>query len=164
MSIPSAIRHPWLSIRQCARKAQARLRGNIATALLVLLFGLSLSEPLLCVIHCQIWLPIAYHNYHAAMHHDHHAQVQATAQSSTYQATNTAADGSSSMPVCATFGPTGSPMPLYVPPSPVHDLVLTLLSVGILLLFANSLPVLAPSAPPQLAPPRLFRPPKFALA
>jgi len=39
-----------------------RLRSARATVALLVLLTLSLGEPLLCIIHCQIWLPIAYSN------------------------------------------------------------------------------------------------------
>src|SRR2546423_82987 len=55
-------RHAW----------HARLRRERAAVALLVLLTLGLGEPLLCILHCQIWLPIAYHSYFAAQHrHDH---------------------------------------------------------------------------------------------
>lgn len=163
MTIPSVFANPWRSMRRRAHSVFGRLRGRLPTCFLALLFGLSLSEPLLCVIHCQIWLPIAYRNYHAAMHHDHH--TRAIAQSGFARAAATVGTSSTSMPQCTSFGPAGSQIPFYVPPSPVHDLAPALLSVAIILLMlAIALPARPPLAPPQLAPPRLLRPPKLTFA
>ena len=165
MTIPIAIPALWRSIRRRYHGARAWLRSRIATCLLALLFGLSLSEPLVCVIHCQIWLPIVYRNYHAAMHHEHHARAHANSPLTPVGTSAHAGDVSGSIPPCAGFGPAGSPNPFYVPPAPIHDLVPALLGISImLLLLAIALPPSSPVGPPQLAPPRLLRPPKTTRA
>ena len=165
MTIPIAISDLWRAIRRFYRGARAWLRSRIATCLLALLFGLSLSEPLVCVIHCQIWLPIVYRNYHAAMHHEHHARTHANSPLTPMGLSAPAGNVSGSIAPCARFGPVGSPSPFYVPPSPIHDLVPALLGISImLLLLAIALPPSSPVGPPLLAPPRLLRPPKTPLA
>src|SRR5262245_47635147 len=77
-------------VRQQARAWRARLRRDWTAIALLVLFSLSLAEPLACIIHCQIWLPLAFHDYFAAQHQHHHHAHQFVRQTSDPTPTNTA--------------------------------------------------------------------------
>jgi len=148
-------------------------RERAAVALLVLL-TLGLGEPLLCIIHCEFWLPMAYHSYFAAQHpHNHaghHAQLndEATtpATAAAASATSIRAAEESAATSCFMQGGlgTGAPVPFHVPPSPVHDMLPTLLLVLILVLLIHARPLAPPGDPPPAPISLLFRPPIFRTA
>src|SRR5215510_10486683 len=67
------IRDTW---RQIRRRWRARFRRNRTTIALLLLLLLSPGKTLLCIFHCQFWLPIMFPSYFAAPHtHHHHGNV-----------------------------------------------------------------------------------------
>jgi hypothetical protein len=153
--------HAW-RLRLCRERA--------AVALLVLL-TIGLGEPLLCIIHCEFWLPMAYHSYFAAQHpHTHaHAGLHIQVSDEVALPTITSAAGATSVRAAeapagiACFmqaGPgTGAPVPFHVPPSPVHDMLPTLLLVLLLLLLTHARPLAPPGDPPRAPVCLLFRPP-----
>ena len=61
----TTIRDLW---RRARRLCRVRLRSKRTAIALLLLIVLMPGESLLCIIHCQIWLPIAFHSYFAAQH------------------------------------------------------------------------------------------------
>src|SRR5581483_8149979 len=161
------IRHNWGRIRRRWHAWRARLRRDRATLTLALLLTLGLGEPLLCIVHCQIWLPIALHSYFAAQHQHmhHHGQVhtgastidQAPAPDSGVAIVGTAP---ADLPMCTLQGGTGSgSSPLYIPPSPVHEMILALPALLLALLMIGIRRPAPPGRPPRLcyAPP--LRPP-----
>lgn len=140
--------------RRCAA-LRARLRRGQAAIALVALLALSLGEPLLCIAHCQIWLPLAFQSYFGAQHqHHHHAAADAAG---THTAAALAAAPAQPEPCAMADGGAGAPF--HVPPSPVHDMVATLivLIVVVRLLFAHQ--VSPPGDPPAPLLPPLLRPP-----
>jgi hypothetical protein len=170
VQIRATIRSYYGQVRRAYRALRARLRSaRAAVALLVLL--LSLGEPLLCIVHCQIWLPIAYHSYSAAQHsyahhahHAHHGSANAT------MSDNTAAAGGAilvSAPLSASVpsyfmlraAANRDGVPFHVPPSPVHDLLPTLVALIVLVLLMSIRPAAPPGDPPRILHPPQLRPP-----
>jgi hypothetical protein len=137
---------------------RARLRRDRAAIALLLLLTLGVFEPLICIIHCQVWLPFALRSYFAAQHqhHNHTAGIAATPGAPLVSASL----GVGAAPLlgqswCFMDGGHGNapgqlPGP---PPSPIHEMipVLTLL-FGVVLFMIKYL-----TAPP-LGPPRVFVP------
>src|SRR5690242_14035347 len=58
-------------IARLSRAARAQLRCGLRHMISTLLIGISLGGPLLCILHCQVWLPLML-GQHAAMAHHHH--------------------------------------------------------------------------------------------
>jgi hypothetical protein len=149
------------------RALRARLRREGAAVGLLVLLTLGLGEPMLCILHCQIWLPSAYQGYfdpqgqHA--HHNHHS-MSASAPAA-------AADTGGSLlspshapalePGCLMSHAAGdqSGMPFHVPPSPIHDVLPIILTLSIIILALYARPAASPRDPPDRACPPLLRPP-----
>ena len=151
-----------------------------------LLIGISLGEPLLCILHCQVWLPLML-GQHAAMAHHHHmpgmdmstmgmADMAGMSMSTMDMSTvDMAGMGISSMDVgsndpaapamaCHIRGTAGSDAPFHIPPSPVHELILAFMLTSVVLLLSHHLPEEMAAYPPNpfIAPP--FQPPRpFAM-
>jgi len=166
----STTAHSWY--RQCRRQwraLRARLRHQRAAIGLAVLLSLSLGEPLLCIVHCQIWIPFAYQSYFAAQRpHDHHAHTAHSGPSLAAELptrtigglpVNAAAPaaGSSYFMNCTVQG--ASDTPFHVPPSPVHDILPALTAVIAFVLISHTRPAAAPGDPPNIAPSLLLRPP-----
>jgi hypothetical protein len=139
---------------------RVRLLSGRAAVALLLLFTLGLGEPVLCIIHCQIWLPIAFHSYfaaqHAHMHHHNLAGVTAApAEPPVARIAGAAAiapTASTDSPTCAfQSGSSSGSSPFYIPPSPVHDAI-----PALLLLLLVSLVVAAHPPPLAARPPHVF--------
>lgn len=148
----------WGRARRLYRHVQARLRRSSTVLLLLLVLGL--GEPLLCIIHCDVWLPLfqTLHVQHttASVHNHYHHHGAASAQG---QAHSAQPEARAALPEACAMRPDGSvPTPL-TPPSPIHDLLLTaLVLLGALLLCALQAPSppLRPrqrSEPPPAPPP-----------
>ena len=167
MRSAETIRAVW----QHLRAIRGRLRRERAALALLALIAIGLGEPLLCIVHCQIWLPIALHGYFSAQHahqHDHahmammSADQQAAAQNGAALIEATAEPTGST---CAMLGGAGQgSAPPHVPPSPVHEALPALL----LLLFVAPLvgmrPCAPPGDPPWISSRPLLRPPILSLA
>jgi hypothetical protein len=54
------------------RQGNARLRKNSSGIILMLAFAVSIGEPLICMVHCSIWLPWFYHSTSMAAHQHMH--------------------------------------------------------------------------------------------
>jgi hypothetical protein len=165
VQIRATIRGYYCRARRAYRALCARLRhARVAVALLVLL-TLALGEPLLCIIHCQIWLPIAYHSYFAAQHaHMHHrsSNVMMSAEAASASgATFVSSPLPISDPSCFMLRAAGNQggVPFHVPPSPVHDLLPTLVVLIMLVLLTSVRPAAPPGDPPQIAHSPRLRPP-----
>jgi hypothetical protein len=166
--IRAAIRH-WYrqSVRQ-GRALRARLRREGVVVSLLALLTLGLGEPLLCILHCQVWLPSAYQGYFSPhAQHDQHTQHQ-HGMSATVPAA--ASDGSSVVvsphasaidPGCFMAHAAGdqSGVPFHVPPSPIHDVLPSVLIFSIALLMLYTHPASPPGDPPDRTCPPLLRPP-----
>jgi len=140
-----------------------RLRSARAAVALLVLLTLSLGEPLLCIIHCQIWLPIAYHGSFAGQHaHMHHASstvmaAQATSADDAILISPLPATNASCFMLRAAGAHDGGPF--HVPPSPVHDILPTLVALIMLVWLTSTRPVAPPGDPPRTAHPPRLRPP-----
>ena len=132
---------------------------------LQVLFALSLGEPLACIIHCQIWLPLAFHDYFAAQHqHEHHQHthqiVQQAPDPTPIDTAGLYSTDTSTALLCGMPGMgAGSNAPFYVPPSPVHDMLLAPALFFVILLLLGARPAAPPGDPPPIFLPRPLRPP-----
>jgi hypothetical protein len=136
-------------------------------ALLVLL-TLGLGEPLLCILHCQVWLPAAYSRYYAAQHQHMHHHMAGMAMSMDMPMDMSTGDAPAAERAPAPAHPQaencfmqrgGMPVPFHVPPSPIHDL-LPVLALVILALQRMYRQLAAPPGdPPSPAVGTLLRPP-----
>lgn len=167
MQIRATIRRYSSRARRAYRALRTRLRSARAAVALLVLLTLSLGEPLLCIIHCQIWLPIAYHSYFASQHaHMHHQHMQ-HGSSHMMPAEPASADaiGVSPLPAsdesCFMLRAAGNHdgAPFHVPPSPVHDLLPTLVMMLMLVWLTSARPAAPPGAPPRMSHPPQLRPP-----
>jgi hypothetical protein len=145
---------------------RAWLRRERAVLALVAVLALGLGEPLLCIFHCQVWLPIALQNSLIGQHHHDHARhLQALAADTVAPAVSTAfvtqQPAEVMRPHC--FMQSGSRpdsgAPFHVPPSPVHDAipVIAIFMFGLFLLSVR--PPTPTGDPPRRAAPPLLRPP-----
>ena len=165
MQISTTIRSYYGQVRRAYGALRARLRSARAAVALLALLTLSLGEPLLCIIHCQIWLPIAYHSYFAAQHaHMHHPTSNAMmpAEAATASgATFVSSPLSDSDPSCFMQRAAGNRdgVPFHVPPSPVHDLLPTLVVLLMLVLLTSLRPAAPPGDPPHITHSPRLRPP-----
>jgi hypothetical protein len=154
-------RNILLHVKRELHAWRVRLRSRRAAVTLLLLLTFGLGEPILCIIHCQIWVPIALQNYlaaqHAHMHHHHHIQgVAAPADQSNVPAAGAAAIASTrsaNVSTCA-FQSGSDSSPIHIPPSPVHDAI-----PAVLLLLLVSFAVGARPGPLPANPPHVFYPP-----
>jgi hypothetical protein len=156
----------WHRASRLWRVWRRRLRRDRAALALFVLLTLGVFEPLICIIHCQIWLPIVLHSYFAAQHqHEHHnhtAGMVATPGAPLVSASL----GVGAAPLlgqswCFMDGGQGDapgqlPGP---PPSPIHEMIpaLTLL-FGVVLFIIAYLTAL-PLGPPRVFVPIPLRPP-----
>lgn len=159
------IRSYYGQVKRAYRALRARLRrARVAVGMLVVLM-LALGEPLLCIVHCQIWIPFTYQSYfatqHAHMHHtSSHAMVSAetvTARSAAFGASPLPASDSSCFMLRAAGNHDGAPF--HMPPSPVHDLLPTLVMLIMLVLLTSIRPATASHDPPNVPRPLPLRPP-----
>lgn len=156
MRTTSTIRATWGTVRRRWRAWRGRLRRDRAALALAVILSLALFEPLLCIVHCQLWMPFALRSYFGA-EHQHHMHTQMASMATMSAPANTAATLLASLDVPAMDctihigAPSGSP--LSPPPSPVHEMLLTM----VLSIFIVLLVVVHPSAP-LTGPPRVFVP------
>jgi len=148
------------------RAWRARLRRLRARVALLAIFTLGLSGPMICILHCQLWLPLAFHSYFAAQHQHVHYQHMHMAQASDPAPSTVAGamvqpTSDQGMPLCAWYiqNGTGSDVPFYVPPSPVQDMVAPITLLLIVLLLISIAPAAPPGDPPQFLAPPPLRPP-----
>jgi hypothetical protein len=161
----------WRAVQRRWSAMRRRLRRERAAVTLMVLLTLGLGEPLLCIIHCQIWLPIAFNSYFAAQHrHDHHhhpmtagaTHAGLTAAGSTHAAT-VASPAPADMTECQLGGGSGS-VPFHVPPSPVHDMIPALAVLSLVPLLIRAYLTAPPGDPPRIFLPPRLRPPIFLSA
>ncbi|HMO57399.1 MAG TPA: hypothetical protein PKA05_16585 [Roseiflexaceae bacterium] len=119
-------------------------RRSAGCALFVVL-TVGLFEPLLCILHCHVWLPNMLHEHAAAQPHQHQHQPALAADPDP--------TGKAHL-LCPMTSAASTGHPFYMPPSPVHD---ALLLAALLLVQLVRLGV-RPSAP-ALHPPRISFPP-----
>lgn len=151
----SAFMQAWhRRARRFRRTVRARLRRDGATAALLVVLALGLGEPLACIIHCQFWLPILLHTLAPA--HHHHVHALAAPGASERILTDDSATTLPGMASCLVRqGPlTDSDLPIPVPASPVHEMVLAIVASLAVSLLISILP-----APPSVDPPPISYPP-----
>ena len=151
----TAIRRSWRWVRHQWRAWRSYQRRTHAAFALVALLSLGVFEPLICIIHCQFWLPFALQNYFASQHHHHHMQLAGVAgATSTTHPPGAAVISAATQPDgCPLYRGNSSGAPISPPPSPVHEVTLPLmLLVLVVLLVAVQL------TPPLTGPPRVFIP------
>lgn len=150
--------------RRLYRQVRSRLRRS--STLLLLVAVLSLGEPLLCIVHCDVWLPLLQTlrlQHTTASVHDHYQHHDARpAQGHAHAARPEAGARDAQPSVCALHLGGPGPAPL-TPPSPIHDLLLTALApLGAVLLYVFHCPC-APQRPRPRAEPPPSPPPIPAL-
>lgn len=158
----------WFNtLANCWRRLRAwcaRTRPSRALPVLLLALIVSVGEPLLCILHCQIWLPLTFGHYLALQHqhHQHMAGMDMPGLAVGAQAGSSAVRAASPSLACQMRGETGAGVPFHVPPSPLHDLLFTasiLLPLALLARRGAARPPRAPPPlffPPPLPPPRPF--------
>lgn len=138
----------------------ARVRRDRAALMLGVLLALSVGEPLLCIAHCDLWLPFlissAQASPHQGMHHSHAQMASNQTPAATAGVTViqrlSAPEGAS---LCALPLAGDSSVPFHVPPSPVHELTLAGLAIVLVALALSARQRVAPPYPP---PARFYRP------
>jgi hypothetical protein len=167
VQISATIRSYSSRARRALRALRMRLRSARATVALLVLLTLGLGEPLLCIVHCQIWLPIAYHSYFAAQHaHMHHGSQHVMSDTAgiangALLASPLPGNDASCFMLRADGNHDGAPF--HVVPSPVHDILPTLMALLMLIWLTSARPAAPPDDPPRIAyPPRLRPPIPFA--
>ncbi len=162
----SVLSLPTLGPRRLARRVRrlpARFGHAAVAALVVLLLGF--LEPLACVLHCQLFLPLMAHHLASAGHthaHLHASQAPGVGgEGSGFGAVNLAgpahifADSPAAPPGqdCFHGGPIGGPG--VTTPAPYHEMALALALVAFLFLLLWRVS----PAPPGDPPPVFLRPP-----
>lgn len=165
MPISVKIRGYYSQFRRAYGAFRSRLRRARLSVALLGVLTLALGEPLLCIIHCQIWIPFAYQSYFAAQHaHMHHTTSDALMSAEAATARNAAlvvAPLPAGDPSCFLMRAAGdhNGIPVYVPPAPVHDLLPTLVVLILLVLLTSIHSAAAPRDPPNVPHPLPLRPP-----
>jgi hypothetical protein len=156
--IRSTIRSMWRSARYQWRAWRGRCRGRAVVALVALL-SLGLFEPLLCIIHCQFWMPFALQQYAAPQHHHHLMMNMGDMAGMAHASSSPLAPSAVSPAGCSLNSGHSSGVPILPPPSPVHEVVLALVPLlPVLLLIAVHLGA-ALTGPPRVCIPVPLRPP-----
>ena len=160
------IRRSCSRIRRAYHAFRARLRRARVSVALLAMLTLALGEPLLCIIHCQIWMPFAYQSYFSAqpahMHHHMPGMIMPD-EAATTAATATVVvspmpEGEVSCFMLRADGNHGG-VPLHVPPSPIHDLLPSLALLILLMLLTGRHTAAALRDPPNAPHPLQLRPP-----
>jgi hypothetical protein len=143
----------WRAWRQRVR------RGRAALALLLLL-ALGVFEPLLCVIHCYVWLPLVAQPDAASHQHDHMHMAGAHAAPLAASAGDAALGQPQTLPDgCSLHFGSQSGMPEPPLPQAVHEMILPLLLLAALILLVALRPSTPLTGPPHLFIPVPLRPP-----
>jgi hypothetical protein len=136
------------------------LRRDRAALALAVTLSLAVFEPLLCIVHCQLWMPFALRSYFGAQHQHHHMHTQAASAASTPAPADAAlAQMAAPAAGCTIHAGYPSGSPLSPPPSPVHETLLTLVLPIFIVLLAVAYPSLPQTGPPRVFVPVPLRPP-----
>jgi hypothetical protein len=151
------MRNSWRWIRHRWRAWHSRRRRDHAVVALAALLSLGVFEPLLCIFHCQFWMPFVLHSYFSTQHHHHMMAAGADMNDADMAGmvhTPVALIRGAALPDgCPLYRGHSSDAPIPPLPSPVHEVTLTLL----LLIFVVLLMALQPPAP-LTGPPHVFIP------
>jgi hypothetical protein len=148
----------WRAWRRRCRRDQAALT-------LFALLSLAVFEPLLCILHCQVWIPFVLQNYFTTQHHHHHMMASAADMDDADMAGMVHISGASTAHVtaqpdgCPFYRGHSSGVPIPVPPSPVHEVTLPLLLLVLMVLLAAMQPATPLTGPPRVFIPVPLRPP-----
>lgn len=145
-------------------RSRGWVRRNCSNMMLVALVAVSLGESLLCILHCDIWLPLML-SQHRAMAHHHMAGMDMDMDMSGMMMPDMAADPTPVDRSTCHFRTTGgAQVPFHVPPSPIHEtLPIFILAVMLIIVVRRYTPARS-VAPPQPFLPPPFQPPRpFAL-
>jgi hypothetical protein len=127
------------------------------------MLSLAVFEPLLCIVHCQLWMPFAERSYFGAQHQHHHIHIQAASTASAPALANAADPALIQVAApaagCAIHMGSPSGSPLSPPPSPVHETLLTLVLPIFIILLAVAYPSAPLTGPPRVFVPVRLRPP-----
>lgn len=144
----------WLGTWRRWRAWRAGLRRDQVAVALGLLLTIGVGEPLLCVLHCQVWMPFAHRSYFSAQHQHHSTHGGMAAPELAAQPLIGQPSG------CFTLWAGGDArVPTYVPPSPVRDLLLALPIACAMIVRSYAHSMRPPPGPPHLACPPPLRPP-----
>jgi hypothetical protein len=130
LSLTTQLRAP-ARVRRALARAAGRARHAGAAGAAALALALALLEPVLCIVHCSLWLPAAYGAHHAAGHHHPGPHAGHAAHAA---AAEDARAAEPSPDAACHLRPAGaaSDAPYHVPPSPVREalpvLIATLLA------------------------------------
>lgn len=159
------MRAVWKQTRRCLRVLRARLRQRRAVVALILLLALGVGEPLVCILHCEVWLPMALQSLMAGQHQHqhHHGMAHADAGADAPVEAGVVLRPLTEAPLATCFmrprSDTPSDAPLPLPPSPVHEMIVA--ASVVLVLAQRSARYLAdpPRGPPGMRLPPPLRPP-----
>jgi hypothetical protein len=152
----------WRRLARTWRAWRRHVRRDRAAVAFLALLSLGLFEPLLCILHCQLWMPSAAEGYSASHeHHQHHMhRAGASATLAPAPEANVAIGLPAVLPDGCSFhlGPqSGSPeQPL---PLAFHEMFLPLPLLAALILFLAMQPSAPPAGPPRVFIPVPLRPP-----
>jgi hypothetical protein len=153
------------AVRWALRQWRARLRSDGAAIALLVLMLFGVGEPLLCIAHCYLWLPVASPSS-VATHHHHLGATNAQPAAASLLTTDVVSvlpAGENPTPACYLHNGTGqdSNDPFSISPQPFHEMVPPLLLLLIPLLLIISRLVVPPGDGPRvfIRPP--LRPPIY---
>jgi hypothetical protein len=139
-------------------------RQRAALTLAALLLTVALGEPLMCIIHCDFWLPRAFGHYLAGQQHHQHQHHHNMGAEQAITAPGAAAiapapAGASALCFSHIGHGGGSEAPFHMPPSPIHELLPMTLALLVVALAVMRCLVAPPGDPPIVFIPPLLRPP-----
>ena len=154
--MPSALLHNqrlacWRRLRRCRNS----LRPSRHLAMLLVALVVCLGETLLCVVHCQVWLPLLLSQHAAQPMHHHTPGMPMGGLASASAGGEPASDAAT----CHLRGAGGADVPFHVPPAPVHDLLPGFALALPLLALARRIRPAPPGRPSRFCPPPPLRPP-----
>ena len=169
MAAFASVKAQWNKTVRLARRLCARLRRQRAVVALAITVALGLGEPVVCILHCQLWLPFAFQSYFAAQHqHEHHQHMHSGGTSAAREPAFAASSDLVTQPgapaqSCAFQSGQNNNVPFHVPPSPVHEMLpafgVLLLAIGLLREHLTD----PPNRPPAGSRRQILRPPVLSL-
>jgi hypothetical protein len=141
------------------RQGRARLRKNGSGLILMLALAVSIGEPLLCMVHCGIWLPLFYHS--ASMTAHQHMHMPGMVMPDDNNAPQLLASEPTQVSMAAARigfnAQHGTSVP--VPALPIHEISMVVIALLTLVLCSERYRWLAFLEPLTFTPPIRLRPP-----
>jgi hypothetical protein len=159
VQIGLTIRAARRSVARRWRAWRRRCRRDRLALTLFALLSLALFEPLLCILHCQVWIPFALQNYFTTQHHHHHMGMAGMADATSTEQPSSAVLAAPPPDGCPLYRGHSSGLPIPVPPSPVHEVTLPLLLLVLVVLLVAVQPAAPLTGPPRVFIPVPLRPP-----